>query len=181
MVLLRNVDEMGAFPGDTYAPEVCTYECSRHVGGINVGVMVLAPRLDRFLSFQRFAANWSERLLAEAGTNESKHLTTKIVGSSEQSFLREWNDFALGAKLTAIAPERRGMNWTQRSFQTSRCYKSGAQATAANPAPRRALSAFSGSYWRGRAGSSANGGKAGGGVGLGEKRALTEPQKTCLT
>jgi len=204
VVLLRNVDEMGEFPGDTYSPEVCTYPCSKQVGGVNVGVMVLAPNLDRFLSFQRFAASWSERLLtltaaganeSIAGTNESiaqrartDKLMIKIVGSSEQSFLREWNEHALGARVTSFAPERRGMDWTHRSFKTQRCYNSDAKGST--EAPGRALSAaFSGSYRRGRAGSSGDGGSGradGGGVGPGKRggapatKPPPPPQKTCL-
>ena len=177
VVLLRNVDEMGEFPGDTYSPEVCTYDCSKHAAGVNVGVMVLAPNLDRFLSFQRFAASWSEQLLAAAGTNESNKLMIKIVGSSEQSFLREWNDFALGASVTRFAPERRGMDWTHRSFRTQRCYNSDARAST--EAPGRALSpVFSGSYRRGRAGSGGVGPGKGGGAPA--TKPPPQPQKTCL-
>mgnify|MGYP003315873560 CR=1 FL=1 len=38
--------------------------CSRPAAGINVGVMVLEPSMERFLSYQRFATQWGARLNA---------------------------------------------------------------------------------------------------------------------
>ena len=134
--------------------------------------MVLRPDLGRFDSFKRFADRWGERLLGMPA-NESQRESLRIVGSAEQSFLREWQFTALGANVVSYHPQRRGNNWTQRSFETKVCMDVAERAwllgqplpaePAAQSAGRAQVEVFRGRYGGGKTGGRGwTGGKAAG-------------------
>ena len=120
VVLLHNIDEMASFPGDTFAPEVCSLGCKELAAGLNTGTMVVQPSEERFESLVAYAETLRHRLLASSGS-ASARLSQRWFADSDQSFLKWYHWEVLSAAVGARNPARLGDNWTWRSFNTTRC------------------------------------------------------------
>ena len=122
VVFLRNVDEMATFPGDTFSPETCGVwnECAaseaadKGAGGINGGVMVMIPSLQRFNAFTKYAERRAAELLATTDAKAVKSIKISLIGSAEQSFLREFYKSELNIDFTGPHPNRGGWSWEYR-------------------------------------------------------------------
>lgn len=120
VVFLRNVDEMATFPGDTFSPETCGASCAaseaadRGAGGINGGVMVMTPSLQRFNAFTNYAERRAAELLATTDTKAAMSIKLSLIGSAEQSFLREFYKNELNTDFTGPHPNRGGWSWQHR-------------------------------------------------------------------
>ena len=125
IVLFRNVDEMATFPGDTFSPETCQASCGaseaadRGAAGMNGGVMVITPSLRRFAAFTRYAELRAAELSATADTKAAMSITLAVVGSAEQSFLREFYLNELNTNVAAAHPNRSGWSWGYVSLARS--------------------------------------------------------------
>ena len=128
VLILNNVDHMADFPRDSFTPEVCAWpQCieDRIPAGINVGVMVIGPSLQIFSAFQDYALRRAGDL-REAAAHDQLHgiqngsraasLGRQIVGSAEQSFIREFWDDVMNASISEPHPIRKGWDWDVRSF-----------------------------------------------------------------
>lgn len=122
VVFLRNVDEMATFPGDTFSPETCGVwnECAaseaadKGAGGINGGVMVMTPSLQRFNAFTKYAERRAAELLATTDAKAARSIKISLIGSAEQSFLREFYKSELNIDFTGPHPNRGGWSWEHR-------------------------------------------------------------------
>ena len=111
---------MATFPGDTFAPETCQASCGaseaadRGAAGINGGVMVVTPSLQRFAAFTEYAERRAAELLATTNTKVAMSIKLSLVGSAEQSFLREFYQNELNTHFAARHPNRIGWSWEYR-------------------------------------------------------------------
>ena len=121
IVFLRNVDEIATFPGDTFSPETCgawngcaaSEAADRGAGGINGGVMVMTPSLQRFNAFTKYAERRAVELLATTDSKAALSIKLSLIGSAEQSFLREFYKNELNTDLAGPHPNRGG--WSSGS------------------------------------------------------------------
>lgn len=117
-VVLENVDEMAAFPGDTFSPETCRIGCGRLAAGLNTGTMVIRPSIARFESMVSYAAKRASTLRRASDEQRAK-LARSLFSDADQSFLRAYLWDVQNASVGASHPRRNGTDWTWRSFLTS--------------------------------------------------------------
>ena len=122
VVFLRNVDEMATFPGDTFSPETCgewnacgaSEAADPGANGVNGGVMVVTPSLQRFDAFTKYAERRAAELLATSDTKAAMSIKLSLIGSAEQSFLRDFYKNELNTDFAGPHPDRRGWSWEHR-------------------------------------------------------------------
>ena len=123
VLLLRNIDHMARFtpePADVFTPEVCSWpKCvpSAIPAGINVGVMVIAPSAWKFRALQEYATLRASQLAAAADSPDAYGwLSRQIVGSAEQSFLREFYVDVMNVSIVEPVSQRRGWDWDVQTY-----------------------------------------------------------------
>ena len=127
VLILQNLDHMAGFPGDTFTPEVCSWppcQPDKVPAGINVGVMVIGPSAQRFGELCAYAEQRAailhdvevEDATKPDGEKKAVELGRKIVGSAEQSFIREFWEDVVNASIVEPDPVRKGWDWDVRSF-----------------------------------------------------------------
>lgn len=118
-VVLGNIDEMATFPDNTFAPETCNNvrpeRCSpkEHTitGGLNTGVIVVAPSRDRYSSMIRFVMQDVAVLLRSKDMNAVRGVEQRYLAYPEQSLLKRYWPTVMHAPIEAMVPERGGYNW----------------------------------------------------------------------
>ena len=125
VVLLHNIDEMGSFPADTFAPETCNNvkpeRCAPGPSpkittlGFNAGVMVIGPSARRFASMSAFATQHIGALLRAAKTrNEAADVENRYLAYPEQSFLKRYWPIVMKSTIEGGGRTRQGYDWQWR-------------------------------------------------------------------
>lgn len=119
IVPLHNIDQMGAFPGDTFAPETCNdvrpSRCSppgnRITAGMNSGVTVIAPSTTRLDSIVNFVHGHVARLINGQNASVVQAVSDHYLAYPEQSLLKRYWSIVLHTPLEHPFQERAGYSW----------------------------------------------------------------------
>ena len=120
VVLLRNIDEMAAFPADTFSPETCNSmdpkRCSEApqqvTAGFNAGVLVAGPSEERFSSMAEFATGRISELIRAASDKAAALEVERLwLHYPEQSFLKQYWPAVMNATIVGGGSTRAGYEW----------------------------------------------------------------------
>ena len=124
VLIMKNIDHMAAFPVDAFTPEVCSYpKClpDKIPAGLNVGVMIIGPSKAKYDGLQRYAHERAVEMAAipQANESERERFGRFLLGSAEQSFLREFYEDRMNASISSANESRRGWDWDTVTFVES--------------------------------------------------------------